>query len=96
VALDTPDGLVAQYGPGTTIAFTSAHADASTLRALSGVDSADVDGTAVRVLTHSPELVLAQLLHPNGTGATDITNLRVVRGTLEDVFLAITGRALRE
>jgi hypothetical protein len=50
----------------------------------------------VRVLTHSPELVLAQLLHPNGTGATDITNLRVVRGTLEDVFLAITGRALRE
>jgi ABC-2 type transport system ATP-binding protein len=96
VALDTPDGLVAQYGPGTTIAFTSAHADASTLRALNGVDSADVDGTAVRVLTHSPELVLAQLLHPNGTGATDITNLRVVRGTLEDVFLAITGRALRE
>jgi ABC-2 type transport system ATP-binding protein len=96
VALDTPDGLVAQYGPGTTIAFTSAHTDASTLRALKGVDSADVDGTAVRVLTHSPELVLAQLLHPNGSGATDITNLRVVRGTLEDVFLAITGRALRE
>jgi hypothetical protein len=66
------------------------------VRALDGVDSADVDGASVRVLTHSPELVLGQLLHPNGTGATEITNLRVVRGTLEDVFLAITGRALRE
>jgi ABC-2 type transport system ATP-binding protein len=97
VALDTPDRLVSQYGPGTTIGFTSAGADATALRALTGVDSADVDGVTVRIGTHAPETVLAQLLHPNGAGgAADVTNLRVERGTLEDVFLAITGRALRE
>jgi ABC-2 type transport system ATP-binding protein len=96
VALDTPDRLVARYGPGTTITYTSSRADATTLRTLDGVDSADVDGVTVRVRTHAPETVLAQLLHPVGGGAADVTNLRVERGTLEDVFLAITGRALRE
>jgi ABC-2 type transport system ATP-binding protein len=96
VALGTPDRLVSQYGPGTTIGFTSAGADVTALRALKGVDSADVDGVTVRIGTHAPETVLAQLLHPDGGGAADVTNLRVERGTLEDVFLAITGRALRE
>ena len=97
VALDTPDRLVAQYGPGTTITFSSTGADATAMRALNGVDSADVDGVFVRIGTHAPETVLAQLLHPDGnSGAADVTNLRVERGTLEDVFLAITGRALRE
>ncbi|HEY6468332.1 MAG TPA: ABC transporter ATP-binding protein [Candidatus Dormibacteraeota bacterium] len=97
VALDTPDRLVSQYGPGTTIGFTSAGANASTLRALNGVDSADVDGVTVRIGTHAPETVLAQLLRPDSAGgAADVANLRVERGTLEDVFLAITGRALRE
>ena len=97
VALDTPDRLVAQYGPGTTIGFTSAGANATTLRVLDGVDFADVDGVTVRIGTHAPETVLAQLLRPDGTGgAADVANLRVERGTLEDVFLAITGRALRE
>jgi ABC-2 type transport system ATP-binding protein len=96
VALDTPDRLVSQYGPGTTITYSSAGADATVLRALNGVDSADVDGGDVRIGTHAPETVLAQLLHPDGGGAATVTNLRVERGTLEDVFLAITGRALRE
>jgi ABC-2 type transport system ATP-binding protein len=97
VALDTPDRLVSQYGPGTTIGFSSAGANATALRALNGVDSAEVDGVTVRIGTHTPETVLAQLLHPNDvSGAPGVTNLRVERGTLEDVFLAITGRALRE
>ncbi len=96
VALDTPKHLVLQYGPGTTIEYTDAHADLEALRTLNGVDSAEVITGTVRLSTKTPEVVLAQLLHPDADGESGMTNLRVERGTLEDVFLAITGRALRE
>jgi len=95
VALDTPDRLVAEHGPGTTIEFTTPDANASTLRALTGVDTVDVQGNAVRLITRNPEVVLAQLLHPEADHSTTLANLRVERGTLEDVFLALTGRELR-
>ncbi len=95
VALDTPDRLVALHGPGTTIEYTSASADVTALRLLGGVETAEVHGDTVRLLTRTPEVVLAQLLHPAGTTSDGISNLKVERGTLEDVFLALTGRELR-
>jgi ABC-2 type transport system ATP-binding protein len=95
VALDTPDRLVAEHGPGTTIEFSTPEANASALRALTGVDTVDVSGDIVRLITRNPEVVLAQLLHPEADHATSLTNLRVERGTLEDVFIALTGRDLR-
>jgi len=94
VALDTPDRLISQQGPGTSIEYSSQHADEASLRALTGVDSAHVSGTSVRILTRAPEIVLAQLLHPDAAGADGMSNLRVEHGTLEDVFLALTGRGL--
>jgi ABC-2 type transport system ATP-binding protein len=95
VALDTPDRLVAEHGPGTTIEFITPDASAAALRALTGVDTVDVNGDTVRLVTRNPEVVLAQLLHPEGDHSTTLTNLRVERGTLEDVFIALTGRDLR-
>ena len=94
VALDTPDRLIALHGPGTSIEYSSPHADEATLRALTGVESAHVSGTSVRLLTRHAEIVLAQLLHPDGAGPDGMSNLRVEHGTLEDVFLALTGRGL--
>ena len=94
VALDTPDRLIALHGPGTSIEYSSPHADEATLRALTGVESAHVSGTNVRLLTRHAEIVLAQLLHPDGAGPDGMNNLRVEHGTLEDVFLALTGRGL--
>jgi ABC-2 type transport system ATP-binding protein len=95
VALDTPDRLVALHGPGTTITYSHPNADAAQLRALTGVESASVDTGSVRLVTRTPEVVLAQLLHPDADHANGITDLRVERGTLEDVFIALTGRDLR-
>jgi ABC-2 type transport system ATP-binding protein len=95
VALDTPDRLVALHGPGTAIDFISHNADVDKLRALTGVESAGVSAGSVHLITRTPEVVLAQLLHPDGDHANGITNLRVERGTLEDVFIALTGRDLR-
>jgi ABC-2 type transport system ATP-binding protein len=95
VALDTPERLVALHAPGTTITFTSPTTDAAKLSALSGVESAEVSAGSARLVTRSPELVLAQLLHPDGDHPNGISNLRMERGTLEDVFIALTGRELR-
>lgn len=95
VALDTPDQLVARYGPGTAISFMNAGADVLKLRAMTGVESAEFEAGQVRMITRTPEVVLAQLLHPDGEHPNGITNLRVERGTLEDVFIALTGRDLR-
>jgi hypothetical protein len=49
----------------------------------------------VRVVTRTPETVLAQLLHPERPQSNGLSNLRLERGTLEDVFIALTGRDLR-
>jgi ABC-2 type transport system ATP-binding protein len=95
VALGTPERLVVEHGPGTTIEFTSPGANAAALRAMTGVDTIDVQGDDVHIVTRTPEAVLAQLLHPEADHATTLTNLRVERGTLEDVFIALTGRELR-
>jgi hypothetical protein len=62
---------------------------------MTGVDTVDVHGDDVHLVTRTPEVVLAQLLHPEADHATTLTNLRVERGTLEDVFIALTGRELR-
>jgi ABC-2 type transport system ATP-binding protein len=95
VALDTPDRLVELHASGTTITFTSPTTDTVKLRALTGVESAEVSGGFARLVTRSPEVVLAQLLHPDGDHPNGISNLRMERGTLEDVFIALTGRELR-
>ena len=95
VALDTPDQLVARYGPGTAISFMNAGADVLKLRAMTEVESAQCEAGQVRMITRTPEVVLAQLLHPDSDHPSGISNLRVERGTLEDVFIALTGRDLR-
>jgi ABC-2 type transport system ATP-binding protein len=95
VALGTPERLVVEHGPGTTIEFTTPDANAAALRSMTGVDTVEVQSDDVRLVTRTPEVVLAQLLHPEADHATTLTNLRVERGTLEDVFIALTGRELR-
>jgi ABC-2 type transport system ATP-binding protein len=103
VALDTPESLVAAHAPGTTIEFDAPHGvDERALAVLDGVDTVVVDGRVV-VTTRAPETVLRALLDPQArwlrrAAAGDevtIRDLRVHQGTLEDVFIALTGRSLR-
>jgi ABC-2 type transport system ATP-binding protein len=103
VALDTPENLIAAHAPGTTVEFEAPHGvDEAALAALDGVDKVAVDGRVV-VSTRAPVRVLRELLDPhahwlrqdNEGGPTSIRDLRVRQGTLEDVFIALTGRSLR-
>jgi ABC-2 type transport system ATP-binding protein len=110
VALDTPRRLIAEHAPGTTIEFALVPGlDVEALRRLPGVDRVVADGR-VSVTTRTPEAVLHALLDPHapwaaagdggdgGDGEAEgaIRDLMVRHGTLEDVFLSLTGRSLRE
>ena len=103
VALDTPARLIAAHAPGTTIEFDEPHGvDVEALAQIRAVDKVSVDGR-VTVSTRAPERVLRDLLDPDahwlnrgeGDEETSIRDLRVRQGTLEDVFIALTGRSLR-
>ena len=103
VALDTPENLIAAHAPGTTIEFEAPHGvDEAGLAGIDGVDKVAVDGRVV-VSTRAPERVLRELLDPQAhwllrgedQQAAAIRDLRVRQGTLEDVFIALTGRSLR-
>jgi ABC-2 type transport system ATP-binding protein len=87
-ALDTPQGLVARYGSWAEVVFTEAD-DVSWLRRVPGVDRLERRGVVNRVTGSgtAPALVIAELV-AHGVVPED---LRVVRPTLEDVFLSITG-----
>jgi ABC-2 type transport system ATP-binding protein len=98
VSLDTPAKLIAQYSPGITVEFEKPEGlNEPALRALDGIDDVKAD-TRVTVKTKTPEKVLRALLEPNPTWCSDsggVRDLAVHQGTLEDVFLALTGRSLR-
>jgi ABC-2 type transport system ATP-binding protein len=108
VALDTPRRLIAEHASGATVEFEAGYGlDAATLSGLPGVDRVTV-GARVSIATHTPEAVLHILLDPAAPWAaagpepdTDgpagaIRDLTVRAGTLEDVFLTLTGRSLRD
>ena len=100
VAIDTPAKLVSTHAPGATIEFVHGAAALDALRALPAVDDVERDGMRVLLRTNAPEQVLAALFTDgtavDGDGIVTLRDLRVQPGTLEDVFIALTGRKLRE
>ena len=98
VALDTPDRLITEFAPGTSIEFETEPVDDTRLRAIPGVDRVEIDGTRVTLHTDTPEQVMQALFNPDEPWADMVRSmhdLRVRTGTLEDVFIALTGRRLR-
>jgi len=57
---------------------------------------ATVDGTAVRTLAEDPPRMIRELLEAFHAEKTPIRDLTLKRGSLEEVFLSLTGRELRE
>ena len=94
VALDTPARLIATHAPGTAIEFETAAPDLQALGALPGVERAEGLDHRVTLSTTAPEQVLAHLFNPS-SNPSSIRDLRVHQGTLEDVFITLTGRTLR-
>lgn len=99
IALDTPVGLTtSQSTTGTEVRFHApAGLDMAALGRLSAARSAREEAPGVYALdTGEPRELLAQLTAWLRDEGVDLTELRVGRSTLEDVFIRLTGKEMRE
>ena len=99
VALDTPQGLIrslnAPYRLTLTTAAPLAEAEVRGIPgALDVVQERTADGYVVRVRAQTAPTVTTELTTLAERAGTQVIDLAVQPGTLEDVFLSVTGRRL--
>jgi len=93
VALDNPQRLIDGLGLPSVVRFTTSERDLSWLEKLDVVESVDRHGEAVEIRGNGPVLALvASELVAHQIAPVD---LRIERPTVEDAFLALTGRDVR-
>lgn len=99
LADDTPAALKAIHGSDTVLTVT-ASGDLASLRtyalAVEGVTGAQVDGSRLKVTTSRSEGLLADLVTTAADRGVVVHDATSQPPTLESVFLALTGRELRE
>jgi ABC-2 type transport system ATP-binding protein len=97
IALDRPQALVRQHFQEQAIEFQSPiHPPATVLGALPGVTNVQTqNGSVMCYTTHVPD-TMAGLLRMATAGDLEFDDVTVRRASLEDVFLKLTGRRLRE
>jgi ABC-2 type transport system ATP-binding protein len=89
VALGTPEDLRREYGGATRIRFTAKVGDGQFLKAIKGVTAVRIDGEVVEVEgTGAVAVAVGAALAAKGLAPTDFD---VVRASLEDVYLTLTG-----
>jgi ABC-2 type transport system ATP-binding protein len=93
---DTPAGLVARHCPERSVIVSTTHPDAA-LRfdALSSVDSVTAVDDELTIRGHGPNLV-TETIHCLSEHGMRVTSFRTEEPTLEDVFLTLTGRSVRQ
>mgnify|MGYP001176173580 FL=1 len=93
---DTPAGLIARHCPDWTVIVSTAHADAaSCFSALPSVDSVTAEDDRLTLQGHGDDLV-TEIIHCLSEHGMRVTEFRTEQSTLEDVFLTLTGRSVRE
>ncbi len=95
VAMDTPRSLIREHAPGTTVAVSVAAGEVR-FDGLPGVQHVESGDGEVLLSCSEPLQTVHALMDLNRQGAVRLHQLRVEESTLEDVFLHLTGRRLRE
>jgi ABC-2 type transport system ATP-binding protein len=94
VALDTPQALIQNLHADTHVRFTNYNGyDPQKLRRVSGVT--DVEQRGKQVIVQGNGALLAHVATALAEHNVTPTDLRVEQANLEDVFLALTGRSIR-
>ena len=88
--LDSPGNLVRGLDAPTRITVAPGQLTAEEARVVPGVDDAEEDSAGVTLRTREPAAVLTALAEQQR-----LAGISVQTGTLEDVFLALTGREYR-
>jgi len=88
--LDSPAALVRALDAPTRITLAPGQADADWVRTLGGVEQVDANDDGLVLQTRQPAAVLTEL-----ASRDRLAGVQVATGTLEDVFLHLTGREYR-
>jgi ABC-2 type transport system ATP-binding protein len=97
IALDHPQALIARYSQGQALSFTpSGPFDEGRLSALDGVSGWRREGEGYTLHVTDTAAVLKSLLDLASLDNSPPKDLRIRSATLEDVFLTLTGRGLRD
>lgn len=97
IACDTPAALVARSASVTRIVCTTDQPlDRTALAALENATAVEVDGLVARISSSAiNRTVIALVHHLEAAGAT-LVDLQIRKPSLEDVFIELTGRRLRD
>jgi ABC-2 type transport system ATP-binding protein len=97
IALGHPDQLVASLGAEHVVEFAAAGpVDREALRALDGVRDVAESGSSVRLTVAAVHRAIPALLAQLDRTGAQLERLATHHATLEDVFVSLTGRHLRD
>jgi ABC-2 type transport system ATP-binding protein len=96
VALDTPAGLVRSLGMGASVSFGGDGLDERLLGSLPGVTATAGNGGRHRLESADAQATVLALVEAADAQGVALEDLTIRTPTLEDVFLQLTGRELRE
>jgi ABC-2 type transport system ATP-binding protein len=98
VAEGSPDELKRRISGDVVLIEVSGDAELAkaALAGLPGVREAAVDGTALRLTVEHGDQALPGLLRALDAAGVGLTSIGLHRPTLDDVFLTLTGRSLRD
>jgi ABC-2 type transport system ATP-binding protein len=97
IALDTPAGLIATLGADHVVEF-SVHGelDLEIVAGLPGVSHARREAGGVALIVKEPHVSIPALLATLASRGATLQSLTTHHATLEDVFVSLTGRTLRD
>ena len=95
LALDRPGQLIKDFEQRDAVEF-GANGDASAFGTLPGVEEVNVEDGRVTLYTRQLEKTLTAVFELARTRGLNVEDFRVRNASLEDVFLHLTGRRIRE
>ena len=96
IEIDSPEGLVARHCPERTVIVTTADASAADhFRAMAQVDDVAVSGARITIRGSGDEIVPGVIRCVAERGIR-VTDFRTAMPTLEDAYLKLTGRVIRD
>ncbi len=96
IDIDTPAGLIARHCPERTVVLSTAGPiDPAPFRAIPSVESVESVDNEFTIRGSGDDLVTA-VIHCLSEDHIRVTDFRAILPNLEDVFLKLTGRSIRE
>ena len=96
IDIDTPDGLVRRHCPERTVVLVQDHeSDCCQFEKIRQVESVTRDNLRFTIRGRGDDLV-TEVIHCLSENRIRVTDFRTILPNLEDVFLKLTGRSIRE